>query len=125
MRYETIAHSVTFQCVFFVTSGVELVDLSEEGGEDGDGGLFQTGNSRVVDALIAYAGWPPPPPPPADSSSSASAGNGDHTNGGRGGEDIDEADDPTFETLFSQVYKPGIFRPILRFPFCQNQKLFA
>jgi len=86
-----------------IDKGVELVDLSEEGGEDGDGGLFQTGNSRVVDALTAYAGWPPPPPP--DSSSSASAGNGDHggdTNGG-GGEDIDEADDPTFETLFSQL----------------------
>ena len=106
---------MTFKFVFFVTSGVELVDLSEDGGEDGDGGLFQTGNSRVVDALTAYAGWPPPPPP--DSSSSASAGNGDHggdTNGG-GGEDIDEADDPTFETLFSQVHKPGFFRPTFAF----------
>ena len=104
---------MTFKFVFFVTSGVELVDLSEDGGEDGDGGLFQTGNSRVVDALTAYAGWPPPPPP-ADSASSASARNGDHTNGGRG-EDIDEADDPTFETLFSQVHKPGFFRPTFAF----------
>ena len=69
-----------------------MVDLSEDADEEEE--LFQTGNSRVVDALTAYAGWPSAPP------SSSSTTTTTVTTEQR---DDDEGEDPTFETLFSQL----------------------
>ena len=65
---------------------MEVVDLSEDADEEEE--LFQTGNNRVVDALTAYAGWPSAPL----SSTVTTEQRND-----------DEGEDPTFETLFSQL----------------------
>jgi len=90
-----------------LSKSVELVDLSEPPDHDQEiGSPFHTGNNRVVDALTAYAGWPPPTTAAATSASSASADEGEkkaeseEVEAGNGGED-----DPTFEQLFSQLSK--------------------
>ena len=69
---------------------MEVVDLSEDADEEEE--LFQTGNNRVVDALTAYAGWPSAPPSSATTTTVTTEQRND-----------DEGEDPTFETLFSQL----------------------
>ena len=65
-----------------VSKGAEIVDLSED--QDDPDSPFQTGNGRVVDALMAYAGWPTPKSPAEE-------------------EGVEGQEDPSFEDLFSKL----------------------